>query len=138
MPSNARLDNRPAYVKECIESLNKALGLKDIDIWCRRALHSTEMERLSSANMSYIAYEEGAYFLIKNGDSDNDIARFTLCQLRGCCGICMTTGEYVSIAYRKKASLLFLENFEKPLQKTRVIPFFCAQMLLPICLRRRF
>lgn len=87
------------YVDKAISDLNKILNTDDIRIFCPTSRFGHAFN-LSSDSIEIINSDEGAVFHIMSGNTR--VAEFTLCQLRGCCGICLSTAAYVNPTFRNK------------------------------------
>lgn len=108
---------RPEFIDNSIKKLNKILGVNDIEIWVQVLDGSTSFNKLDEYNLRFVEYEEGLFFIVKSGNIE--IAKFILCQLRGCCGICISSGEYVSSPYRKRGVGTVLGKLRKEIARCR-------------------
>jgi GNAT superfamily N-acetyltransferase len=87
-------------IKNLIIDLNNLLSVSDIrleGVWLER--NKRVKYQLSKDILYQVSEPTGIDINVWSGT--NFVATFHLCQLKGCCGICLTTGEYVEYPYRK-------------------------------------
>jgi len=125
-----QLNNVPWYGTECCEDIQRLLKIKTVEILVT-PVKKADMPAvpLSNRTTSLIEYEDGAIFIIRDAKTKIKIAEFVLCQLRGCCGVCMSTGEIVSSHYRNRGVGTILGKFRKAIAKDRgYTVLFCTHV----------